>query len=245
MAHSSAQERQWFTLSIYHLNSEASAALFDKTFAEAVLPAFKRQGIGPIGVFAPVNLEKDKDKPLPRQRYVITPLASADQLVSISEKLGQDADFMDKASAYLGVGKDEAVYSRVESSLLYAFEGMPRLVVPKKEAEGTRLFELRIYESHSEFQGKLKVQMFNQGEIEIFKDCGMDAVFFGEAVIGKNLPNLTYMLVYDDEALRGEVWEKFGAHPKWNVMKNLEQYKETVSDIIAQHMRPLPYSVIQ
>jgi hypothetical protein len=176
---------------------------------------------------------------------VITPLSSPDQLVSISEKMGQDAEFMKKAAAYLGVGKDAAVFSRVESSLLYAFEGMPRLVVPKKETDSARLFELRVYESHSEMKGKLKVQMFNEGEMGIFKEAGVQSVFFGEAVIGKNLPNLTYMTVYNDEAHRGEVWKKFSAHPKWKEMSKMELYKDTVSKIIAQHMKPLPYSVIQ
>lgn len=245
MFHASAQERQWFRVSLYHLNSEDAEALFDKTFAEAVLPALERQGIAPVGVFAPVHLEKDKEKPLSRQRCVITPLSSPDQLVSISEKMGQDAEFMEKAAAYLGVGKDAAVFSRVESSLLYAFEGMPRLVVPKKETDSARLFELRVYESHSEMKGKLKVQMFNEGEMGIFKEAGVQSVFFGEAVIGKNLPNLTYMTVYNDEAHRGEVWKKFSAHPKWKEMSKMELYKDTVSKIIAQHMKPLPYSVIQ
>ena len=245
LVHTSAQERQWFRVSTYHLSSETAEALFDKTFAEAVAPAFKRQGVEPVGVFAPVNLEKDKDKAVPRQRYVITPLSSPDQLASISAKMGEDAEFMEKASAYLGVGKEAPIYSRVESSLLYAFEGMPRLVVPKKETDNTRLFELRVYESHSELKGKMKVQMFNQGEIEIFNAVGLNCVFFGEAFIGKNLPNLTYMAVYNDEAHREDVWKKFLDHPKWDEMKKMEVYKDTVSKIISQHMKPLPYSMIQ
>ncbi|MGY8689700.1 MAG: NIPSNAP family protein, partial [Verrucomicrobiales bacterium] len=50
---------------------------------------------------------------------------------------------------------------------------------------------------------------------------------------------------YNDEAHRGEVWKKFSAHPKWKEMSKMELYKDTVSKIIAQHMKPLPYSVIQ
>ena len=242
---SAAQERQWFQVSIYHLNSEAAETLFDKTAAEAVVPALKRQGIEQVGIFRPVNLEKDKDKDLPRQRYVIYALSSADQLASIPEKLGQDGDFVAKAAGYLGAGKDETIFSRVESSLLYAFEGKPRLEVPKMKGKATRLFELRVYESYSELKGKLKVEMFNRGEIDIFNAVGLDCLFFGEAVIGKNLPQLTYLAVYNDEAHRKEVWQKFLAHPKWEEMKAMDRYQDTVSKVISQHLRPLPYSPIQ
>ena len=242
-----AQERQWFQISLYHLNTEASEALFDKTFAEAVLPGLEKQGIGPVGVFKPVLLESEKGKKEEpgRQRYVIYPLDSPEQLVSMSEKLGADSDVIQKAADYLRVGKDEAVFSRVESSLLYAFKGMPKLIVPEKKGEGARLFEMRVYESFSELKGKRKVQMFNDGEMAIFDAVGLEAVFYGEAVVGKNLPQLTYMAVYNDEAHRGEVWKKFLEHPKWMEMKGLEQYQDTVSKIIAQHMVALPYSVIQ
>ena len=81
--------------------------------------------------------------------------------------------------------------------------------------------------------------------VDIFDAVGLEAVFYGEAVVGKNLPQLTYMAVYNDEAHRGEVWKKFLEHPKWMEMKGLEQYQDTVSKIIAQHMVALPYSVIQ
>lgn len=241
-----AQERQWYQVQLYHLNSEAAEALFDKAFAEALLPSLKKQGIGPIGVFKPSNLSTEKKKDAPgRQRYVILPLSSPEQLVSMPEQLQTDSDFREKAADYIQVGKDEAIFSRVESSLLYAFEGMPQLAIPTKEGDAARIFELRIYESYSEMKGKLKVQMFNQGEIDIFKAVGLDAVFFGEAVVGKNLPNLTYMLVYNDEEHRAAVWKKFLSDPAWEKLKVMEIYKDTVSKIISEHMVALPYSAIQ
>ena len=238
-----AQDRQWFMVNTYHLNSPESAALFDRSFGEAVVSAMKRQGIAPVGIFEPVTLEKDKDKEKDEtiRRYVVFPLDSMDQLSTAHAQLPLDADFETKAADYLTIDKKNAVYSRIESSLLYGFEGMPKLVVPNKSTEATRIFELRVYESHS----KLKVEMFNKGEIEIFKEAGLEAVFFGEAMAGKNLPNLTYMLVYNDEAHRGQVWKKFLSHPKWSEMKKMERYKDTVSKIISVHMKPLSYSGIQ
>ena len=41
-----------------------------------------------------------------------------------------------------------------------------------------------------------KIRMFDEGEIAIFRKVGMIPVFFGEALAGRNLPQLTYMLAY-------------------------------------------------
>lgn len=245
LSSATAEERQWFAVNTYHLNSKEAAATFDATFAEVVVPDLKAKGLGPIGVFEPFNLPgKDgkPPKPTPLQRYVIVPLKAPSQLTHLALPAATDAA---KTKGYLPGDKDDAIYSRVESSLLYAFEGMPTLAVPAKAVDNVRLFELRVYESHHEEKGKLKVEMFNKGEIELFNEVGLDAVFYGEAMAGKNLPNLTYMLVYNDEAHRKEAWRKFLTSPKWDTMKSNPRYAGTVSKIISQHMKPLPYSVIQ
>ena len=48
--------------------------------------------------------------------------------------------------------------------------------------------------------------MFDEGEIAIFRKVGMIPVFFGEALAGGNLPQLTYLLAYDDMAARDKSW---------------------------------------
>ena len=50
---------------------------------------------------------------------------------------------------------------------------MPKLEVPADvKGKGSRVFELRIYESHSKKANKKKIEMFNQGEIAIFRSTG-------------------------------------------------------------------------
>lgn len=242
-----AADREWFQVRIYHLKSEAAESLFDKTMEEAVVPGFKKLGITQVGIFKPVAVAKDREanREMPRQRVMILALESPDVLASMPERLASDDAFVQAAGPYLSVSKENAIYDRVESSLLYAFEGMPKLVIPEKETEGPRLFELRVYESYSEMKGKRKVEMFNNGEIEIFNEVGLQCLFFGEAVVGKNLPQLTYLSVYNDEEHRGKVWSAFLKHPKWDALKKNERYKDTVSKIISQHMQALPYSPIQ
>jgi hypothetical protein len=87
--------------------------------------------------------------------------------------------------------------------------------------------------------------MFNQGgEIEIFRKAGLKPVFFGQALIGSKLPNLTYMVGFDDMEALEAGWKAFMAHPDWNALKNDEQYKDTVSNITNWILRPTAASEI-
>lgn len=238
------QERQLIELRTYKLRSPEMAKLFDRTMQEAGLPAMKRQGIGPVGVFQPTEMaEEDGDEIL---RYVLIPYPTAQAFTNFSDRLAMDEKLRAGAQEYLTTPKSDPVYSRIESSLLKAFAGMPKLDVPGKPESGNpRLFELRIYESHNELKGKMKVDMFNNGEIDIFRKVGLDAVFFGEALAAKNMPNLTYMLVYKDDETKRQAWGRFLAHPDWERMKGMEQYKDTVSKIISRMLAPMKYSQIQ
>ncbi|HID23803.1 MAG TPA: NIPSNAP family protein, partial [Planctomycetaceae bacterium] len=108
-----------------------------------------------------------------------------------------------------------------------------------------RIFELRTYESHSVKAGKKKVEMFNQGgEIAIFQKTGLQPVFFAETIIGPQMPNLTYMLAFDDMAARDAAWNRFIRDPDWEKLKADPQYKDTVSNITDVILRPAPYSQV-
>ena len=92
------------------------------------------------------------------------------------------------------------------------------------EMPKSRLFELRIYESHSARANRKKIEMFNSGEIDIFRKTGLRPVFFGEAIAGARLPNLTYLLVFDDMAARERHWAEFVAHPDWKELSAKPEY---------------------
>ena len=126
-----------------------------------------------------------------------------------------------------------------------AFAGMPRVESPKKTFGDKRIFELRIYESHSRIKAQKKIDMFNNaGEIQIFRDTGLTPVFFGETLFGRLMPNLTYMLVFNDMADRDKRWEAFRSSERWAAIKDLEEYKDTVSNITDIILRPAKCSQI-
>jgi len=87
--------------------------------------------------------------------------------------------------------------------------------------------------------------MFNAGgEIEIFLKTGLQPVFFGETLIGPRLPNLTYMLVFDDMAERDRRWSVFSGSPEWKKLRSAPEYADIVVNVNVIFLRPTPYSQI-
>jgi hypothetical protein len=86
--------------------------------------------------------------------------------------------------------------------------------------------------------------MFDQGEIAVMKDVGMAPVFFGQALAGKDLPHLTYITSAPDLATHLANWKKFPTHPGWAKIKDLPEYKDTVSKNFPLFLVPTPYSQI-
>src|SRR5438445_645577 len=76
-----------------------------------------------------------------------------------------------------------------------------------------RIMELRTYESHSKKANMKKIEMFNTGEIAIFRRAGLSPVFFGETMIGSRMPNLTYMIAFENMAAHDKAWAAFSTDP--------------------------------
>jgi hypothetical protein len=232
---------EYYELRQYRLRRGPQVKLTDDFLREAALPAWKRLGIGPIGVF---NTTIGSDAPTV---YVLMPHPSPESVASTGARLLADTEFLRAGAAFLNVPSTDPAYVRRESSLLVAFETFAKLEVPPAAAENrARIFELRTYESHSEKAHLKKVEMFNNGEIAIFRRTGLRPVFFGRTLIGSKLPNLTYMLTFDDIAARDKNWATFIADPEWKKLSTAPGYTdgEIVSNISNALLAPAPYSQI-
>ena len=132
--------------------------------------------------------------------------------------------------------------------LLRAFEGMPQIEVPPTDSKrAARIFEVRMYESNNLSTLRRKLNMFNTGEMGVFKRLGMQPVFFGEMVVGPKLPNLVYMLSFDDLAAREKAWRAFGGDAEWKKLRETPGWSdaEIVSNITNFIVTPLPFSQIR
>ena len=143
-----------------------------------------------------------------------TEYADASTWESSGQKLRDDKDLVKAADAFYS---GPLQYVRRETVILRGFPSMPNMEVPSARSESkTHIFELRTYESNNQRSLARKIRMFDEGEIAIFRKVGMIPVFFGEAMAGRNLPQLTYMLAYDDLTAREKSWSAFVSHPEWN-----------------------------
>jgi hypothetical protein len=69
-------------------------------------------------------------------------------------------------------------------------------------------------------------------------------VFYGEALVGRDLPHLTYMLCGADRETHAQHWKAFFEHPVWLKLKNDPQYADTVSKVTSRFFVPTAYSQI-
>jgi hypothetical protein len=224
-----------YELRAYSLKAGKQPVL-EAYLSKAFLPALKRLDTGPVGVFV--------EKAEPLTVYVLIVYPSVEQAASLSTRLAADEEYLKAARDYLAASPRDPVYSRIESSLLVPIEGMPRLEKP--DTSKPRLLNLRIYESHNERAGKKKIEMFNKGELAIFRRVGLTPVFFAETVIGPAMPNLTYMLVFPDDAGREAAWSRFRDDPEWKKLRAIPEYadKEIVSRITNKILSPTAFSEI-
>jgi hypothetical protein len=162
------------------------------------------------------------------------------------EKLVADAEYR-KAREEFTSGR-ELAYMRMESSLLRGFDSMPGIEVPPGGPDRPpRVFELRVYESNNMSSLARKIKMFDDAEIDLFRRCGLLPVFFGDTIAGPNMPNLTYLIAFDDMAARDKAWKTFVEHPEWKKLSSMPEYAdaEIVSNISNSILRPLPFSPIR
>lgn len=207
---------EWRT---YSLKNAEQLALVERHWAKAAIPALNRLGVSNVGTF-----REQTASPAPKF-YVLLTYASLEQFHTVNAKLIGEAQYQKDGAEYLSVEAKSPAYERIESTLMLAFDGMPKLEVPKLKGQ-PRMFVLRTYESHNETAGKKKIEMFNAGEIDIFRRTGLTPVFFGETIIGTSRPNLTYLLVFKDMADHDKSWGTFRVDPAWVKLKSIPEYAD-------------------
>ena len=234
-----AGENQIFELRCYKLRySKADQYARLTGFLEAEhLPTTKRVGL--VQGYFRVTLGEFTPR--------VYTLSVFDSLADMGEKMtAERADTAwSKAADEFG-SHDEAPYDRVESWLLRAFDGMKSIEVPELP-DKSRAFDLRIYEQETFRDTQEKMRMFNEEEIQIFRDCGIHPLFFGETIVGSHMPSLIYMSHYPDMEARSKAWSIFGASDDWNRIKNRPGWgnADIVSTVSNIHLAGLPFSPIR
>ena len=236
-----ASTREYYEMRAYHMQTGPQTKLTDAYVSNALIPALNRLGISPVGAF---TLTLGPETPT---LYVLLPSPKLETLVTAQLRLAQDATFMQAAEPFWNAPANQPAFVRVESSLMIAFEGWPKLVVPPVTAQhGKRIFQLRTYESPSDQAHVRKVEMFHGGEFDVFERAGFWPVFYGDVLVGPRLPKLTYMLSYPDLGEMNAKWAAFAADPEWKKLTSSPRFnfEEIVSNITNLVLTPTSYSQI-
>lgn len=232
-----AAKQEFYELRVYRIESAEKQKIVSNYLEKALLPALERMSLKDVGVFTV------KDDPKDFSIYVLITYPRLHVFARVNDRLVADKRYNKAAADYFALGIKDPAYTRIESRLMKAFAGIPTMEKPAQtKTKSQRMFEVRIYESHNEYKARKKVDMFNTGEIQVMRDTKLAPVFFGETLIGSDVPNLTYMLSASDMDAHKEHWKAFMVHPEWNRMKNMPIYKDTVSKITRVFLVPTKYS---
>lgn len=232
-------ELDYFQLKIFSYESSEQEALLDNYLGETLLPALHRAGVENVGVFKPIEgLNERKDFII-----VLTPFQSLDQFEKRAALLEEDPAYQQSGLAYINAPHDTPPYTRIESMILRSFTGFPQMALPELTTpRSERVYELRSYEAATEKLYNLKVEMFNEGESDLFVELGFNPVFFSEVLSSAHMPHLIYMTTHADTTAQKANWNAFVSHPEWDRMKNLDRYQNTVSSITKYLLYPTEYS---
>ena len=163
--------------------------------------------IGTVGVFAGVFT------PRLQTTLVLSGFSSYEEMSAAGRAIEGDSGYQ-KAHEEFERGA-EPPYDRAERSLLAATDFSPEIVPLAEKPKSPRYFELRIYHSPTQRQLRLVHERFAGPEIKIFHRSGVHPLFYADTFIGRDLPNITYMIPFATLADREKAWDAFGADPEW------------------------------
>lgn len=235
----SASGRQYYELRVYSTQSEKQQSLINDYWQNAAVPAYNRAGIQSVGVFT------ETQDSATNKIYVLVPFDSLSAYESLPAKLAADQAYQTAAADFMNRTKNDAPYSRLDTSLLIAMTGMPKLALPPSSAgKDPWIFELRTYISPTEAKGANKIDMFNDGEIDVMKEVGLHPVFFAGTIVGPQVPNLIYMVSGKDMDEHKQHWKGFGPHPVWKKLAADPKYKDNMTGIQNVFLKRTPASQI-
>jgi hypothetical protein len=232
---------EFYLIRRYELRAGPQMKLTESYFGEALIPALSRMGMGPIGAFG-LNFG-----PVAPTFYLLIPSSSVEALAALELRLAQDSAFLAAAEPFWNAPAASPAFLRIEGSLLKAFDGWPRLTLPATSlAKGKRIFQLRTYESPSNGDHVRKVQMFRDGEFQVFRNADFHPVFYGDTLIGPRMPNMTYLLSFASMEEMNAKWDAFNSDPEWKKLSTLPLYgfEAIVSNVTNLVLNPLSVSQI-
>ncbi len=236
---SATESRRIFVLEHYYLKNGTQAGRIHEHFSKAAVPALGKVHTGPS-----IFLDSLVAPHMP-QVAVIMGFQSIQELWNVHSKLVADAEFMKAVESW--ENHPEQPYEYYSSALLEATDYSPELKNDTQPRTTSRIFELRTYHSPTWRQLRALHERFAGPEIKIFHRSGVHPILYSSTLIGPNMPNLTYVIPFDNLAAREKGWDAFGADPEWVKVRkeSIDKHGQISSVIQIALFRATPYSPIR
>ncbi|MDO4586114.1 MAG: NIPSNAP family protein [Planctomycetia bacterium] len=238
-----AIQRDFIEIRIFWVEKEEKKNALIEQIDEKLIPLRNKLGFDKIGVFS-VNDELHQNDGSFIYRYknavfVISSHSSITKMITLEDQVRDSipaSDFLNNASEF-------NLYSEQDCSLLQAFPSCPKVEIPTKSPE--RVIQLRYYYSPNYERNQAKLNMFDvRGELDLFRRCQMNPVFFGKTIYGQFMPNITYMLSFENDEARKKGWDQFVSSDEWKTMSGESQFENTAIKIRNLFLKPSPKSQI-
>jgi hypothetical protein len=176
---------------------------------------------------------------------VLTGFSGMEEMEAADERVRRAPEYH-AALEKLDTGAEPA-YDRMERVLLRATDFSPEIVPLKEAPKKPRYFELRVYHAPTERQLRFVDERFNGPEIPIFHRSGVHPILYAHTIAGPEMPNLTYLIPFDDLAQREKAWDAFAADPEWVKAReaSIARGGQIVADQNISLLRAAPFSPIQ
>jgi hypothetical protein len=216
-----------YELRKYRFISEKYKSQFNTYLSNIYIPALNQLGIKPVGSFRPIYLFDSYI-----ELYLLLTFSNIEEAFLLNKNLFDNKEFSKKTDEFDFSTNDNPLYISYDSTILLAFSNFPKIVLPdiciNKQK---RYFNLRIYKSHSNTLLQKKIDMFNvDGEIELHESMGYQHIFFGEAIFGDQMPNMSYMHVWSDLKTYEDQMDKFWNNPEFVKLRNNPKYNDSTYD---------------
>jgi len=190
----------------------------DEFFSKLLLPALNKVHSGPK-----IYLDAQIAPHMP-QKVAIYGFESLQHFEDVQTKMMGNKEFA-RAAEEFEKGLDQG-FEQQTNILLEAADYSPEIEIPKEPRKTGRIFELRVYHSPTYRQLKALHERFAGPEIRIFHRVGVRPILYSSTIIGPAMPNLTYLIPFENLAEREKAWAAFGADPEWQKVRkeSIEKY---------------------
>lgn len=234
----SGKRTRFYSLESYKLKNGSQLPRLHDYFSQALLPSMAKVHTGPK-----IFMEALVAPHMP-QVAVVYGFESLEEMAAIHSKLSSDSEFRNNTET-LESGA-EPPFESLDTTLLEAAPYSPEVPIAG-EGSKPRIFELRVYHSPTYRQLKALHERFAGPEIRIFHRVGVHPLLYSSTLIGQNLPNLAYLIPFDDLSAREKAWNAFNADPEWIKVRkeSIDRSGQIASTIQISLWRAAAYSPVR